>query len=90
VFDGDRLAWPLVLRARKPGDRMRPRGGRGARRLSDLMIDAKIARGERGRLPILTTAEGEILFVPGLRPAEAGRPTTATRRRLVVSFVPES
>jgi tRNA(Ile)-lysidine synthase len=90
VFDGDRVGWPLVLRARRPGDRMRPRGGRGARRLSDLMIDAKIARGDRARLPVLTTPEGEILFVPGLRPAEAGRPTAATRRRLVVSFRPES
>jgi tRNA(Ile)-lysidine synthase len=86
AFDADRLAWPLVLRARQPGDRMRPRGGAGRRKLSDLMIDAKIARGARADLPVLTTAAGEVLFVPGLRPAELGRPTEATRRLLRIAF----
>ena len=73
AFDADRIAWPLVMRARRPGDRMRPRGGRGSRKLSDLMIDAKIARAARATLPILTTADDIVLFVPGLRVAEAAR-----------------
>jgi tRNA(Ile)-lysidine synthase len=87
-FDADRLAWPLVIRGRRAGDRMRPRGGRGSRKLSDLMIDAKIARRARGALPVLAAADGELLYVPGLRPAEAGRPTAATRRVLSVRFDP--
>jgi len=86
VFDADRITWPLVMRARRPGDRMRPRGGRGSRKISDLMIDAKIARATRAALPILTTADDVVLFVPGLRVAEAGRPVAATRRRLTVVF----
>jgi tRNA(Ile)-lysidine synthase len=85
-FDADRLAWPLVMRARRAGDRMRPRGGRGSRKLSDLMIDAKIARPLRGALPIVTTADDVVLFAPGLRPAEAGRPSAATRRRIALRF----
>ncbi len=89
AFDADRLQWPLVLRARRSGDRMRPRGGSGRRRLSDLMIDAKIARRERAGLPVLATAAGEVLFVPGLRPAEVARPTNETRRRLLVVCRPE-
>ena len=87
-FDVDRLVWPLVLRARHPGDRMRPRGGRGSRKLSDLIIDAKIARDARVALPVLASADGVVLFVPGLRPAEAGRPTASTRRLLSVRFDP--
>jgi len=66
--------------------RMRPRGGRGSRKLTDLMIDAKIARGARAALPVVTTARDEVLFVPGLRPAEIGRPTPRTRRLLRVRF----
>jgi tRNA(Ile)-lysidine synthetase-like protein len=85
-FDADRIAWPLMLRGRRPGDRMRPRGGRGSRKLSDLMIDAKIARPARAALPVVTTADGVVLFVPGLRPAEAGRPGTTTRRKIQVCF----
>jgi len=85
AFDADALAWPLALRPRRPGDRMRPRGGRGTRKLSDLLIDAKVARAARAALPVLTTADGVVLFVPGLRPAEEGRPKTTTTRFLHVS-----
>jgi len=86
-FDGDLLDWPLTARARKSGDRMRPRGGRGSRKLSDLMIDARIARATRAALPIVTSARGELLFVPGLRPAESARPTGRTRRFVIIDFV---
>jgi hypothetical protein len=52
------------------------------------MIDAKIARRARAGLPVLAAADGEVLYVPGLRPAEAGRPTASTRRLLHVRFHP--
>jgi tRNA(Ile)-lysidine synthase len=87
AFDADALAWPLVVRARRAGDRMRPRGGRGSRKLSDLLIDAKVPRGARDRLPVLTTADDVVLFVPGLRPAEQGRPSATTARLVHVSLV---
>ena len=68
-FDADVVAGPLQLRRLRPGDRMKPRGGRGSRKISDLLIDAKIARARRAALPALTTCDGVVLFVPGLRPA---------------------
>jgi tRNA(Ile)-lysidine synthase len=85
-FDADRLDWPLAVRGRRAGDRMRPRGGRGSRKLSDLMIDAKIARGARAALPVVTSARGDLLFVPGLRPAEIARPDGRTRRLVRLRF----
>ncbi|HXU61640.1 MAG TPA: tRNA lysidine(34) synthetase TilS [Polyangia bacterium] len=85
-FDAGRLAWPLVVRPRSPGDRMRPRGGPGSRKLSDLMIDAKIDRHRRPRLPVVTAADGTLLWVPGLRPAEVARPSHETRRLLCFTF----
>jgi tRNA(Ile)-lysidine synthase len=87
LFDADALAWPLVVRARRPGDRMRPRGGRGSRKLSDLLIDAKVPRRARDRLPVLATSEGIVLFVPGLRPAAQAEPSAETTRTLMVSVV---
>ena len=84
AFDRGRLDWPLRLRQIRPGDRMAPRDGRGSRKLSDLLIDAKIPRRERALLPVLCDALGTILFVPGLRPAECGRPTEHTRDWLQV------
>jgi len=88
AFDADALRWPLSLRARRPGDRMRPRGGRGSRKVADLLIDAKISRNRRARLPLLTTADDVVLFVPGLRPSELGRPTPTTRRLVHVFVAP--
>lgn len=88
LFDADLLQRPLRLRARRAGDRMVPRGGRGSRKLSDLFIDAKVSRAERASVPVLTTADGIILFVPGLRPSEFGRPTVATRRWVRVKALP--
>jgi tRNA(Ile)-lysidine synthase len=87
LFDADVLAWPLVLRARRPGDRMRPRGGRGSRKLSDLLIDAKVPRAARDRLPVLATADDVVLYVPGLRPAAEAAPSRETKNHLAVTVV---
>jgi tRNA(Ile)-lysidine synthase len=78
-FDRARVGWPLRLRFSRPGDRMAPRGGRGRRKLSDLLINAKIPREGRATLPVLCDSAGTLLFVPGLRPSEEGRPDSATR-----------
>jgi len=89
-FDSEAVAWPLALRARRPGDRMRPRGGRGSRKLSDLLIDAKIPRDRRDQHPVVVSADGQLLYVAGLRPAQAGAPTKTTRRLVAIATVPMS
>ena len=89
-FDGDRLSWPLGARNRRPGDRMRPRGGVGSRKLADLLIDAKVPEPERAALPVVTSADGKLLFVPGLRPAEGADPSDSTRRWIGLAVVANS
>jgi tRNA(Ile)-lysidine synthase len=86
TFDPALLDRGLVLRAVRPGDRMRPRGGRGSRKLQDLLVDAKIPRERRRGLPVLAAGggTGPILFVPGLRPSEEGRPVPGAGRWLEV------
>lgn len=59
----------LVLRAWQPGDRMRPLGMRGTRKLHDIFTDAKVPRHER-RLVLVVTCKGVIVWVPGFRIAE--------------------
>ena len=70
----------LCVRPARSGDRMRPRGGLGSRKLQDLLVDAKIPRALRGGLPVVTNAAGVILYVPGLRPAEDARPASDARQ----------
>jgi tRNA(Ile)-lysidine synthase len=66
AFDAEQLTGPLVVRGRRQGDRFLPFGGGGERRLKTLLIDAKVPRWERDRLP-LVTAGGTIVWVGGLR-----------------------
>jgi tRNA(Ile)-lysidine synthetase-like protein len=65
AFDADALPGALTVRARAAGDRFRPFGG-GERRLKTFLIDARVPRWERDRLP-LVIAGGEIVWVGGVR-----------------------
>jgi tRNA(Ile)-lysidine synthase len=87
-LDADALAAPLGVRGRQPGDRLVPLGMGGRhRRLQDLFVDAQVAREERDCWPLLV-AEDEILWVVGLRLAEAARLRPTTRRVLELQVVP--
>lgn len=71
--------WPLCVRSRRNGDRMQPRGMEGTKKLSDILIDARIPRPLRSHVPVLTDSRGQILWIAGLRraaaaPADPGRP----------------
>ncbi|HID89371.1 MAG TPA: hypothetical protein EYP52_06650, partial [Anaerolineae bacterium] len=86
-LDADRLGKPAVLRTRRPGDRFRPQGmGGHAPRLTDWMINAKIPRAWRDRLPLLV-AGGEIVWVCGWRVAETAIVGPTTRRVARFRFV---
>ena len=66
-IDGAVLEGKLVLRTRQRGERMQPQGMNGATvKLSDFLINAKIPRLWRDRLPLIV-ANGAILWVTGLR-----------------------
>jgi len=80
AFDADRLPPRLLVRGRRRGDRLSAFGG-GERRLKSLLIDAKIPRWERARVPIVE-ADGEIVWVAGLRRA-ATAPVSGTTRRVL-------
>ncbi|HLQ62599.1 MAG TPA: tRNA lysidine(34) synthetase TilS [Candidatus Acidoferrales bacterium] len=60
-----RLGLRLELGRRSPGLRLRPLGGRGTRKLQDVLVDAGVPREDRDRLP-LVFAEGRLAWVPGI------------------------
>ena len=63
---------PLSLRARQPGDRFQPLGMTGRKKLKDFLIDDKVPRAHRDRVPLLVTPRG-IAWVPGHRIAHWAR-----------------
>jgi tRNA(Ile)-lysidine synthase len=80
LVDVDKAGLPLIIRTRKPGDRMTLKGMTGTRKLKDIFIDNKIPVSERDRWPVVTDCHGRILWLPGLKKsshlpvgAEAGK-----------------
>ena len=55
----------LVIRAWQAGDRMRLPGGSGRKRVQDVFVDGKVPRADRHRVPIVTSADGRIVWVAG-------------------------
>ncbi len=62
----ERVALPLAVRSRQPGDRFRPTGMRGqGKKLQDFLVDRKIAREMRDLLPLVVDSSDTILWVVG-------------------------
>lgn len=59
--------FPLVVRTRKNGDRVKPFGLDGHKKIKDLFIDEKIPLSKRNTWPIVTDGLGNILWIPGLK-----------------------
>ncbi|WP_124726325.1 tRNA lysidine(34) synthetase TilS [Staphylospora marina] len=88
VFDRDALEGPLVVRSRKPGDRMTVLGMNGTKKLKDVFMEAKIPKRLRDRHPVVECG-GEILWLPGIRRSALAPVTSATRRFLCLEWVRE-
>ncbi|MFC0014553.1 MULTISPECIES: tRNA lysidine(34) synthetase TilS [Allobacillus] len=74
VFVCDRrlIEFPLHIRTRKPGDRIRILGLAGSKKVKDIFIDKKIPANDRDSWPIVVNGDGEILWLPLLARSELG------------------
>ncbi|MGB2985704.1 MAG: tRNA lysidine(34) synthetase TilS [Phycisphaerae bacterium] len=72
---------PLLVRTRRAGDRFFPLGAPGSKKLSDFLIDSKVAPKERERVAVLCDQLGPI-WVIGHRIDDRVKITALTRRVL--------
>jgi len=85
AMDPAGLIPPLTVRNRRPGDRFRPLGMTGTKKLHDFFIDAKVPARQRSRTPLVVDGQG-LVWVGGLRLADRVKITTKTRRILLLSL----
>ncbi len=78
AVDRAALAEPLAVRTRRPGDSLKPIGVGGRKKLQDLLVDRKVPRNERDRVPIVVDARGRLVWVVGHALAEDFRVTEAS------------
>ncbi|AHM57088.1 tRNA(Ile)-lysidine synthase TilS [Peptoclostridium acidaminophilum DSM 3953] len=84
-FDFDKVKGKLSITSRMEGDRIRPIGLGGTKKLKDLFIDLKIEREKRDYIPVLRDENG-VMWVMGYRLSEAYRVDAHTKRLLKVTF----
>lgn len=61
------IVYPLYVRTRKYGDRMKLKKMNGSKRIKDIFIDAKIPISERDTWPIVVDSCDKIIWIPGIK-----------------------
>lgn len=85
VIDATRVAGELTVDSVREGDRMRPLGMDGSKKLSDLLVDAKVPRRLRRSVPVVRDGE-RIVWLAGVRMSDEYRVTPATDRALRLTW----
>ncbi|MEE8185197.1 MAG: tRNA lysidine(34) synthetase TilS [Thermodesulfobacteriota bacterium] len=84
-FDYDSLSMPIKARGFRHGDRLRPMGMGGRKKIKKIFIDCKIPRPLRQKIPILIAGE-DIIWVAGVRQSEIGKVNEMTKTVLKVTI----
>lgn len=87
VIDAGSLSGELAVDGPRAGDRMRPIGMEGTRKLSDLLVDAKVPRRLRAATPVVRDGES-IVWLAGVRMSEDYRVTPDTKRAIRLTWQP--
>lgn len=85
LLDLDKTGQRLTVRTRKPGDRFYPLGMNSPKKLQDFMVDIKIPRTWRDRVPLICSPNS-ILWIVGWRIDERMKVCPATQRILKIRF----
>jgi len=84
-IDADKIKGPLRVRTRRPGDKFRPLGMKGRKKLKDFFIDLKIPAHERDQIYLVCDDEN-IIWVVGYRMSEDYKVTSDTTNKLHLSY----
>lgn len=88
VFVGDleQIQLPLTIRTRKSGDRFYPKGMAGSKKVKSIFIDEKIDRSKRDLIPIVEDADGNILWIAGVKRSKFALITEKTKTYLQIVY----
>lgn len=85
TVDAATLEPPLLVSAPREGDRLQPLGMTGTKKVSDLLVDEKVPKGDRPGIPIVRSGDG-IVWVAGVRMGEQYKVTEATREAVRLTW----
>lgn len=85
-IDYDKIKGKLYIRNRKNGDRIRPLGMNGSKKIKDYFIDKKIPREDRDRIPLLVDDEN-IIWILGHSISELYKVSKSTNKILKINYI---
>jgi tRNA(Ile)-lysidine synthase len=85
VLDAEKVGFPLLLRSWKEGDKFRPLGLGGSKKVSDFLINLKVPRPDKQHIWILETG-GKIAWIINHRIDDRFRITNHTRKILLIEY----
>jgi tRNA(Ile)-lysidine synthase len=86
IVDARGLGDHLIVRPRRPGDRLQPLGAPGRKKVQDVLVDRKVPKDDRDRVPIVTTEQGDIVWVAGQVLADPFRVTSLTSSVVILTL----
>lgn len=86
--DMDKIKFPLIVRARKPGDYFYPFGFGKKKKLQDFFVDEKVPRDERDAVPIIES-DGNIVCIAGYRLDDRFKIDDNTKKCLQIKILPK-
>lgn len=87
AVDMAKVDLPLYVRLRMPGDRFRPIGTNGTKKIKDFFIDNKLPKRERDKTPIVMSKHYPV-WVAGMRIDERGKISEETKNVIILRYRP--
>ena len=87
VLDADSVRYPIIWRPWHAGDSFEPLGMDHQKKISDFLIDRKVARPDKDRVMVLES-DGEIVWVVGYQISNRFKITKDTKRAISISLSP--
>jgi tRNA(Ile)-lysidine synthase len=88
IVRSDVCSGSLAVRNRRPGDRFRPVGLGGRKKLQDFFVDRKVARDRRDAVPIVVDERDRIVWVAGYAIDDQFRVTDPMQAVLILRLKP--
>ena len=87
AFDMGKIQGDLLVRTRKAGDKIKPLGLGGTKKLKDIFIDKKVPRDSREKIPVIADSS-KIIWVVGYDISDESKITDTTQEVIRLSIKP--
>jgi tRNA(Ile)-lysidine synthase len=85
MIDADKVKGPLLVRSIHPGDRIRPLGMRGTKKVGDYLTDRKVPAVLRDEIPVVCDSQS-ILWLVGFEISETVKIDRRTRKVIRLAY----